>query len=196
MSRKVSGARSRKTSRAVRSGLAAAATGDFARAFRLFQRAAAAGDADGAYWLGLLYLRGEGVIASLSDGVVWLRRAAEQGHQEAQYQLSLAYLHGGSNRGIARWYRAAASSDQNIAERNRELIFPNGFSVEAQPADAFRWCREAAEPGLLDAQAQLGFLYARGTGCEADIAESRRWYALAAAARYHRAIPRLDPPCR
>ena len=54
------------------------------------------GEAEGAYRLGLLYLRGEGVVASLGDGIVWLRRAAEQGHAEAQYQLSLAYLHGGA----------------------------------------------------------------------------------------------------
>ena len=111
-----------------------------------------------------MYLRGEGVVASLSDGVVWLRRAAEQGHGEAQHQLSLAYLQGGENVGIARWYDAAAAIREDLAERNRELIFPNGFTVEAQPAEAFHWCREAAEQGLVEAQAQLGFLYASGIG--------------------------------
>ena len=79
-------------------GLAAGGAGDLAKAFRFFRRAAASGEAEGAYRLGLLYLRGEGVVASLSDGVVWLLRAAEQGHAEAQYQLSLAYLHGGADR--------------------------------------------------------------------------------------------------
>ena len=138
MSRDARGARSGRLSRAVRAGLAAGAEGDFAKAFRFFQRAAACGEAEGAYRLGLLYLRGEGVVASLGDGIVWLLRAAEQGQAEAQYQLSLAYLNGGTDRGIARWYSAAASVREDLAEHNRELIFPNGFSVEAQPADAFR----------------------------------------------------------
>ena len=131
MNRKVGATRPRRPSRAVRRGLAAGAAGDFAKAFRFFRRAAASGEAEGAYRLGLMYLRGEGVVASLSDGVVWLRRAAEQGHEEAQHQLSLAYLQGGTNFGIARWYDAAAAIREDLAERNRDLIFPNGFSVEA-----------------------------------------------------------------
>ena len=76
--------------------------------------------------------------------------------------------------------QVAAAVREELAERNRELIFPNGFSVEAQPEEAFRWCREAAEQGFVDAQTQLGFFYARGIGVERDYAEARRWYALAA----------------
>jgi uncharacterized protein len=144
VSRDVSGGHPRKPSRAVRSGVSASAGGDFAKAFRCFRRAAAAGEAEGAYRLGLIYLRGEGVVASPGDGIVWMRRAAEQGLPEAQYQLSVVYLHGGASRGIAQWYQAAAAVHEDLAERNRELIFPNGFSVEAQPEEAFRWCREAA----------------------------------------------------
>jgi TPR repeat protein len=41
-------------SRTVRSGLAAGAEGDFAKAFQFFWRAAAAGQAEGEYRLGLL----------------------------------------------------------------------------------------------------------------------------------------------
>ena len=116
------------------------------KAFRRFRRAAAAGDAEGQYWLGLLYARGEGVLASLCDGMVWFRRAAEQGHADAQYQLSLAYLNGGR---VAAWqWYSRAAVDKEVAERNRELIFPNGLSVEADQAEALRWCRAAAEQGL------------------------------------------------
>ena len=180
MSRDVANVCPRRLSRAVRGGLAARAAGNFSKAFRSFQRAASSGDMEGAYRLGLLYLRGEGVVASLSDAIVWLLRAAERGHEEAQYQLSLVYLHGGADPGIARWYQAASSVREDVAERNRSLLFPHGFSVEKQPGDAFRWCRAAAEQGLVDAQAQLGFLYARGIGVEVDFAEARRWYVLAA----------------
>src|SRR5688572_18210129 len=79
-------------SRVVRRGIAAVAQQDSSRAFRRFRRAAETGDAEAQYWLGLLYARGEGVLASLCDAMVWFQRAAEQGHADAQYQLSLAYL--------------------------------------------------------------------------------------------------------
>ncbi len=81
--------------RLIRTGLAASARGRHAKAFDNFARAAASGDPEAQFQLGLLYARGEGVVGSLGDAIVWFRRAAEQGHGEAQYQLSLAYLHGG-----------------------------------------------------------------------------------------------------
>ena len=42
----------------------------------------------------MLYARGEGVIHSLPDAVVWYRQAAEAQLIEAQFQLGLIYLHG------------------------------------------------------------------------------------------------------
>jgi TPR repeat protein len=137
----VAGARRpRAVSRSIRIGLAAAARGNYAKAFRRFAKAAAAGDAEGAYQLGLSYARGEGVVGSLGDAVVWLRRAAEQGHVEAQYHLGLAYLHGGrADGGVPHWYSRAAAVDSDIAERNRDLMFPNGIEVPADHAEALPW---------------------------------------------------------
>ena len=168
-------------SRLIRTGLAASARGQHGKAFENFAKAAAAGDAEGQFRLGLSYARGEGVVGNLGDAVVWFRRAAEQGHGEAQYQLSLAYLHGGqADGGAPTWYDQAAAVDKDVADRNRELMFPNGIAVPADPAEALRWCRLAAEQGLAPAQATLALLYARGLGCEIDYAEARRWYAAAA----------------
>ena len=112
--------------------------------------------------------------------MVWFRRAAEQGHAEAQYQLSLAYLNGGEASAIG-WYRRAAAVDMEIAERNRELIFPNGLTVRrTRPKHCAgavpRRSRASAMP-----QANLGLMYARGLGCELDYVEARRWYLAAAA---------------
>src|ERR1700722_556087 len=65
--------------RAVRAGLAARRRGDNVGAARHFARAAAAGDPEGQYLLGLSYARSRGVIGSLCDATVWLRKAAERG---------------------------------------------------------------------------------------------------------------------
>ena len=143
-----------------------------------------AGDPEALYRLGLLYARGQGVLANLADAAVWYRRAAEQGHAEAQHQLSLLHLDG---------YRAQAidgpsrdgterlpSATPTAADDNRKLLFPNGLDVPQDPAEALRWSRAAAEQGIADAQANTGLIYARGIGCERDYREARRWYQLAA----------------
>src|SRR5690348_17001015 len=88
-------ARRRTAIRWTRAGLAACRRGNFARAFGKFAKAAAKSDAEGQFRLAMAYARGEGVVASLADAVLWFRQAAEQGHAEAQFQLGLAYLNGG-----------------------------------------------------------------------------------------------------
>ena len=75
-------------------GLAAFEDKDYLAAFRDWSAAAASGNRDAQYRLGLLYLRGQGVIRNVPDAAVWLRQAAERGHAEAQYELALIYQHG------------------------------------------------------------------------------------------------------
>src|SRR5437764_4539627 len=113
--------------RAVKAGLAAYAREDYAGAYRGFWRAAAAGNPEGQYRFGMLYARGHGVLANLADAVFWYRKAAEQGHADAQYQLSLAHLYGSRPPyGFDAWYEAAAQGDRMAADRNFALFFPNG----------------------------------------------------------------------
>src|SRR5258706_7639566 len=81
--------------RALRAALAAYAREDYPAAARMLTTLAQAGDPEAQYRLGLLFARGKGVLGNLGDGIVWYRRAAEQGHAEAQFELSLAYLYGG-----------------------------------------------------------------------------------------------------
>ncbi len=177
------GSRRRRT--AISRGLAAYAREDYATAFRELSAAESSGDADAEalYRLGLLYARGGGVIANLAEALLYYQRAAQQGHAEAQFQLSLVHLgRSGAHRSVPfqDWYRAASERDKEAADRNRELFFPNGFDVQQDAAEAARWSRAAAEQGIADAQANTGLIYARGVGCEPDYAEARRWYLLAA----------------
>ena len=43
------------------------------------------------YELGFLYGHGKGVEQDHAEAVKWYRKAAEQGHVEAQYELRFAY---------------------------------------------------------------------------------------------------------
>ena len=53
--------------------------------------AAEQGDVDAQNKLGVMYYRGEGVPQDYSHAVSWFRKAAEQGHAVAQYNVGLMF---------------------------------------------------------------------------------------------------------
>ena len=64
------------------------------RRWQAWKQAGAQGHAEANYRIGQLYARGEGVIRSIPDAVVWYKRAAEANHAEAQFQLGTIYVNG------------------------------------------------------------------------------------------------------
>src|SRR5262245_32152890 len=77
-------------------GAAAYQRGDYAAAFAEWQPLAEAGDAVAQFHLALLYWNGEGVAQNDSDAVEWSRKAAAQGHVDAEAFLGTIYLTGRS----------------------------------------------------------------------------------------------------
>ena len=61
---------------------------NYGNAFALFTQAAEQGSAEAQFRLGLMYRDGEGVAADTTAARQWLRRAAEQGHTEAEQTLA------------------------------------------------------------------------------------------------------------
>jgi len=122
---------------AVQPGAAAYERQDYGTAVKEWSAAAAAGNPEACYRLGLLYARGHGFLANLADAAAWYRRAAEQGHAAAQHQLSLLHLDGYRAQAwtsFAQWYGAAAEHDPEAADHNRALLFPNGYEVPQDPS--------------------------------------------------------------
>ena len=128
--------------------------------------AAEHGDAGSQYRLGCQYLLdGEDAKAA-----TWFRRAADQGHDEAQAQLGLMYYYG---RGVredeteaARWFHQAVDrGDARVTEGNRILTEPDHELVEV----------------LAQAQELLGDMYRAGTVVLQDYVAAYRWYIRAAA---------------
>jgi Sel1 repeat len=109
-------------------------------------KSARAGDGEAQYQLGRLYASGDGVLQNGADAKLWYRRAAEQGHCQAQYQLSLIYFNGhrANGSGVEQWYRAAARSDKTAADDNLGLLFPNGTAVAQDFSEALRPAHDPA----------------------------------------------------
>lgn len=139
-------------------------------------------DADTQYDLGVRFTIGA-VVGGYKDigiAMMWYRKAAEQGHADAQYALGSGYLEG---HGVARdyseavkWYRKSAEQGNAAAQFRLGLCYANGYGVEKNFNEAMKWYRIAAEKGSAEAQFSLGLCYAYGYGVEKNFDEALKWY--------------------
>ncbi len=135
-------------------------------------------------------------LAQDPDPITELRRLAEQGHAEAQFELGVRHTIGlrlpQDDTEAVRWFRLAA--DQGHAEAQVVLAgrYALGLGVLKDEAEAERWFRLAAEQGDPEAQFNLGYMYQpRGVPDPQDAAEAVRWYRLAAEQGHARALYNL-----
>ena len=103
-----------------------------------------------------------------SVAVTEIRRRAELGDAEAQYELGRMY---GLGRGVqaddaeaVKWYRKAAEQGDVRGQYKLGQRYDYGEGVQADDAEAVKWYRKAAEQGDVDAQYRLGRMYAHGEG--------------------------------
>ena len=71
--------------------VAAAHGGDYATALRRLSPLADKGDARAQFDIGFMHAYGWGLPRNPAEAIAWYRKAAEQGHVEAQYYLAYAY---------------------------------------------------------------------------------------------------------
>ncbi len=123
--------------------------------------------------------------ALAQDPIAELRRQADQGNADAQYQLGLMYDFGEGvpedDATAVRWYRLAAEQGHAETEFRLGSIYAVGIGVPQDEAESGRWYRLAAEHGHSGAQASLGTWYYSGArGVPKDDSEAVRWWRLAA----------------
>lgn len=109
--------------------------------------AANKGDAEAQYWLAVS-LENRDANPDYEQVIYWLQKAAEQGHDAAQYHLGLAYAYG------------------------------NGYGVPQSHEQAISWYRKAANQGNNKAQLQLGNNYVLGWGVPKNNKLAFMWYAI------------------
>ena len=99
---------------------------DKMRAVDLFQRAAAKGNLDAQYNLGVMYEKGQGVRKDYKKAMKWLLLAANQKVAEAQYDIASMYFEG---KGVKQdtkvaieWFRLAAQQGHIQARKYLEQL--------------------------------------------------------------------------
>jgi TPR repeat protein len=132
-----------------------------------------------------------------------LRREAESGNAEAEFQLGTVYDLGHVVKQdfaqAAMWYRKAAAQGHAAAEFNFGAMCDNGRGVPRDRAAAAFWYRRAARHGNARAPFDLGQMYEHGEGVPRDAAKALSWYRIAAGrgiAAARRKVAALTPPPR
>ncbi len=116
-----------------------------------------------------------------------VRKRAEQGDAEAQFQLGRALSSGtGIGKDVnesVRWVRKAAESGLPTAQYSLGFMLENGQLLQRNPAEAVFWYSRAAEQGHTIALSRLDLLaYALpvGTGVTKEVNETILWLRKAA----------------
>jgi tetratricopeptide (TPR) repeat protein len=100
---------------------------DASQAAALFQKAAAAGNPEAAFWLGVLYFEGRGVGADRAQSLHWFQVGAKGGSPNAMLRLGTIYARKGAPEKAVHWWgetikrkhannAARAAARKNLAE--------------------------------------------------------------------------------
>ena len=113
------------------------------------------------------------------------KKAADQGHPEAQYKLGLMYATGEgvekSEAEAAKLFAKASEQGHTDAQSRLGFMYANGVGVEKNTAEAYKLFSKAAGQGSAKAQFNLGTMYANGIGIETNTVLAVELYLKAAA---------------
>ena len=128
-----------------------------------------------------------------TDDIAKLKRNAEQGDAEAQYDLGTLYLTGykdikKNHEEALKWIKKAAMQGYAKAQHS---IGVHCVCYEGNYEEAVKWFRKAASQGYAAGQYELGVCYYKGTGVDEDEDEAVRWLRKAAAQGYANAKKKL-----
>jgi cell division septation protein DedD len=139
----------------VKSGIDAWQHGDYAAAVAIWRPLAEKGDSDAEFDLGQAYRLGRGVSVDLAQAQLWLEKAANAGHLDAQTTLGLLLFDSGNRSGAIRWLKKAAERGEPRAMLVYGTALFNGDGVPKDPLTAYAYVSRAAAQGLQPAKATL-----------------------------------------
>jgi hypothetical protein len=147
------------------------------------------------FMLGWEYEYGsEKTAKNLQEAASWYRKAAEQGHKEAQYRYAYLLDKGSgvkkNQAEAAKWFKKAAEQGYVRAQISLAQAYYEGRGIPKDHAKAVEWLEYAAENGNARGQLLLGGMYRLGEGVTKNPKEAFYWFRRAgmqglAAAQYN-----------
>ena len=142
----------------VKTGVDAWQRGDYKKAISEWRGPAVAGDADAQFNLGQAYKLGRGVPADLAQAEEWYRKAALQGHPQAEENYGLTLFENNKRMQAAEWLQKASSRGEPRSQYVLGTMYFNGDGVEKDWVRAYALTVRAGAQGLpqaSSAQAQM-----------------------------------------
>ncbi len=139
------------------------------------------GYADAQFYLGIMYYCGYCVDKNHAEALRWYRKAAEQGHVDAQKAYDeLLSLYGRvierENSEVEKlWRKASEKKDFDALNKLGECYFL-GDGIAQDYNEAVRIFRKAAGHGNPKAKYNLGMCYEKGAGVDENYDEAKKWY--------------------
>ncbi|KAL8763534.1 MAG: hypothetical protein Q9184_000660 [Pyrenodesmia sp. 2 TL-2023] len=120
---------------------------------------------------------GWGMRPNPSEGVQWLRRAADC----ASLEIAVDEDHQKEGAVADLQQQKARRAQFALSVYELGVSHMNGWGIEQDKALALRCFEIAGNWGDADAMAEAGFCYAQGTGCKKDLMKAAKWYRMAEA---------------
>ena len=139
--------------------------------------------------------RTHGKRKEYTQAVVFYRKSAEMGNDEAQNALGTCYDKGWGvgkdQKEAVKWYRLAAEQGNASAQWNLAVSYDEGEGVAKNAAEAFKWYKKAADQGDAKAQHYVGRGYMEGRGTTINYEEGVLWFKKAADQGFQRSAHQL-----
>jgi cell division septation protein DedD len=142
----------------VKAGVEAWQRGDYRAAVDQWRGPAVAGDADAQFNLGQAYKLGRGVPADMAAAEEWYRKAALQGHPQAEENYGLALFENNKRLQAVEWLQKAAARGEPRSQYVLGTMYFNGDGVDKDWVRAYALTVRASAQGLPQAstaQAQM-----------------------------------------
>jgi TPR repeat protein len=143
---------------------------------------ASSGDAESQYQLGTRYFLG--AYLPKNAAATWYRKAAEQGHVEAQDTLGFMYRNGNcvpqNDAEAVKWHRMAAEQGHPGSQESLGIMYRDGEGVPKNAVEAVKLFQSAAEHGRLKSKNYLGMMYYSGKSVVRDDVEAVKLFREAA----------------
>ena len=139
----------------VKAGVDAWSRGDFNAAVAEWRGPAVAGDADAQFNLAQAYKLGRGVPVDLAMAESWYRKAAVQGHAQAEDNLGLTLFQQGKKDEARPWLEKSVARDERRAELVLGTMLFNGDGATKDWPRAYALVTRASQQGLPQASQTL-----------------------------------------
>jgi TPR repeat protein len=140
---------------------------------------ARAGDAQEQFELSRMYRYGIGAESDESEADSWLRKSAETGNVEAQFEMGAVFEGKNDYESAFAWLLKAAQAGTVAAQKEVAALYRLGHGVETDYAQSMQWYLKAAAQHNADAMCDIGYMYEYGKGVPQDYENAMKWYRLA-----------------